>query len=137
VSPFNWTVFIEAGERIQYAHVNVRRREAKPEPTADAGFITRLDAPYRPLDDARWISRLRYGETAREQELAKSAWSASSLEFFRWFADVPAYDGMTPGTSCVWFRDLRFETPGRAGVPFRYGVCREGPDDRWHLQAMQ
>jgi inner membrane protein len=133
VSPFNWTVFVTSGERIDYAHVNVHRRQAKPEPTSETGFIARLDAPYRPLDDARWQTRTRYGETPQERALARSAWSASELAFFRWFADLPAYDGTAPGKSCVWFRDLRFETPGRGVTPFRYGVCRDGPDDRWRL----
>ena len=27
--------------------------------------------------------------------------------------------------SCVWFEDLRFVTPGRERVPFRYGMCRD------------
>ena len=113
------------------------RRQAKPEPTPDSGFIARLDAPYRPLDDARWQTRTRFGETQQERALARSAWTSNDLAFFRWFADVPAYDGTAPGTSCVWFRDLRFETPGRGGgTPFRYGVCRDGPDDRWRLHAV-
>jgi len=136
VSPFNWTVFVTSDERIDYAHVNVLRRQVKPEPTRDAGFIARLDAPYRPLDDARWQTRTRYGESQQEQALARSAWRASEFAFFRWFADLPAYDGTAPGTSCVWFRDLRFEMPGRGLTPFRYGVCRDGPDDRWRLHAM-
>lgn len=133
VSPFNWTVFVTSDERIDYAHVNLHRRQAKPEPTPQTGFIARLDAAYRPLADARWLTRTRYGETPQERALARSAWSASELAFFRWFADLPAYDGTAPGTSCVWFRDLRFETPGRGATPFRYGVCRDGPDDRWRL----
>jgi inner membrane protein len=136
VSPFNWTVFVSTGERIDFAHVNLRRREAKADPGPDAGFIARLDAPYRPLDDARWQTRTRYGETQQQRALARSAWEASELAFFRWFADLPAYDGTAPGTSCVWFRDLRFETPGRGVTPFRYGVCRDGPDDRWRLHAV-
>ena len=136
VSPFNWTVFVRSGERIDFAHVNLLRRQAKPEPTPDTGFIARLDAPYRPLDDARWQTRTRYGETPQERALARSAWGASELAFFRWFADLPAYDGTAPGKSCVWFRDLRFETPGRGTTPFRYGVCRDGPDDRWRLHTV-
>ena len=26
----------------------------------------------------------------------------------RWFAALPAFDGMSEGSSCVWFTDLRF-----------------------------
>ena len=136
VSPFNWTVFVTAGERIDYAHVNLLRHQVRPDPTPDTGFIARLDAAYRPLDDARWQTRTRFGETRDEQALARSAWAAQELAFFRWFAELPAYDGTAPGTSCVWFRDLRFDTPGRAGTPFRYGVCRGGPNDRWRLHTV-
>ena len=36
-------------------------------------------------------------------------------------------------STCVWFQDLRFFTPGRASWPFRYGMCREnGGDWRAH-----
>ena len=27
------------------------------------------------------------------------------------------------GERCAWFRDLRFDFPGREEGPFRYGVC--------------
>jgi hypothetical protein len=30
----------------------------------------------------------------------------------------------------VWFRDLRFETPGRGNTPFIYGMCGKG-DGPW------
>jgi len=32
-------------------------------------------------------------------------------------------DGVNPST-CVWFQDLQFFTPGRGTWPFRYGLCR-------------
>jgi inner membrane protein len=48
--------------------------------------------------------------------------------FFRWFAQYPVLYRIDTGnpSSCVWFQDLRFFTPGRATWPFRYGLCREG-----------
>jgi len=133
VSPFNWTVFVTHGDTIDYAHVNLRRREALPAPGPDAGLVARLDAAYRPPGDARWASRARFGDTPAQQALARSAWNAREFAFFRWFADLPVLDGVTTGSECVWFRDLRFETPGRSSVPFRFAVCRDGPDDRWRL----
>jgi inner membrane protein len=134
VSPLNWTVFVTSGERIAYAHVNLLRRKPRPEPDDDAGLIERLNAPYRPLADAYWKTRLRYGADEGVRELARSAWNAKALGFFRWFAQVPAFDGISDDGACVWFRDLRFDTPGRGGtVPFRYGVCRNGPTGRWQL----
>ena len=57
----------------------------------------------------------------------------TSSAFFRWFAALPAFDGMSEGSSCVWFTDLRFLTPGREGMPFRYRVCRERPGAPWRL----
>jgi inner membrane protein len=136
VSPLNWTVFVTSGERIAYAHVNLLRRKPRPAPDDDAGFIARLDAAYRPLSDARWQSRTRYGGDDSVGALSRSAWNSKALAFFRWFARVPAFDGVTDGGSCVWFRDLRFDTPGRDGaVPFRYGACRNGPDERWQLRT--
>ena len=134
MSPYNWSVFVTHGDEIRMSHVNLRRSQAKPAPTPDAGPIARLDAGFRPLVDARWEVRTRFGSTQAEQALARSAWNAQDLAFFRWFADVPAFDGVTSGSECVWFRDLRFETPGRGRIPFRFAVCRDGPDDRWRLK---
>jgi inner membrane protein len=132
VSPFNWTVFVRHGDMVEFAHVNLRRREVE-RPAADASWIARLDAAYRPLDDARWQQRARFGDSAREQAIARSAWNAGELAFFRWFADIPVFDGATGTGTCVAFRDLRFETPGRDTVPFRYRVCRDSPEHRWRL----
>jgi inner membrane protein len=131
VSPFNWSVYVQTGEHIHSTHVNLMRRRAQPEPSADAGFIDRLDAPYRPLHDADWKVRSRFGETKDERRVARSAWLAGELGFFRRFAELPVYDGTTPGSRCVWFFDLRFAAPGRGTVPFRYGACREAADARW------
>ena len=137
VSPFNWTVFVTNGDRTEYSHVNLVRREAKPVPAPGAGFVERLDAPYRPLDDARWHSREHFGATPADRTLAASAWRAGELAFFRRFAELPVYDGRSPGTACVWFVDLRFDAPGRGELPFRYGVCREGPDSRWRAHQVR
>jgi inner membrane protein len=50
-----------------------------------------------------------------------------SFAFFRWFAAYPAFlrSEIADAAGCVWFHDLRFVTPGRAGTPFQYGLCRE------------
>lgn len=132
VSPFNWTVFVAHGDVVEYAHVNLRRQERRSVP-ADAGFLARLDAPYVPTAQAQWTARTRFGETHEVQALARSAWNAQAFAFFRWFADLPAFDGVTSGSECVAFRDLRFETPGRSAVPFRFTLCRDGPHARWRL----
>ena len=128
VSPFNWTVFVSDDEAHRFAHVNLVRKEPRRY-TPGEGFIARIDSPYLPLEQAVWVTRRRYGET--EREVIREAWNAESLAFFRWFAALPAFDGM--GQGCVWFTDLRFLTPGRTNVPFRYAVCRDRPGAGWSL----
>jgi inner membrane protein len=132
VSPFNWTVFVDDGTNYRYAHVNLRREAARPEPTPETGFIARLDAAYRPLDDARWIEDRRFGMTEADVALAREAFEQPGFRFFRWFATYPALLEIERGNphECVWFHDLRFLTPGRDGTPFRYGMCRE-PGGPW------
>jgi inner membrane protein len=128
VSPFNWMVVVEeAGERYHYALISLSRREMPAAPTAQSSFIERLAAPYLPLAQAVWLSAERYG-TPQQAALARQALQQPQLEFFRWFAEYPMLyrvDSGNPST-CVWFQDLRFLTPGRNAWPFRYGVCREG-----------
>ncbi|MDX1375651.1 MAG: metal-dependent hydrolase [Burkholderiales bacterium] len=130
VSPFNWTVFVSDDTTHHFAHVNLVR-QAPRTLAADDGFVARLDAAYQPLAQARWETRSRYGESAATQALARDAWNAPALGFFRWFADKPAFDGISEASTCVWFADLRFLTPGREAMPFRYGACRARDDVPW------
>ena len=130
VSPFNWTVFVSDENAHRFAHVNLVRKEPRRYQPGD-GFIARIDSPYLPVDRAIWVTRQRYGET--NQALIREAWNSEPLGFFRWFADLPAFDGISEGSTCVWFTDLRFLTPGREGMPFRYRVCRERPEAPWRL----
>jgi inner membrane protein len=127
VSPFNWTVFVRYEDSYRYAHINLVRREARPQPTRDTGFVARLDAPYRPRTDAAWISADLYGSATGASALAREAYTQPAFRFFRWFAAYPALLRIDAGNPelCVWFHDLRFVTPGRDGTPFRYGMCRE------------
>lgn len=125
VSPFNWTVFVSDEQAHHFAHINLARKEVKP---PGEGFLARLDAPYRPLAMAQWEARSRYGEAGAS---AEEAWNSPPLGFFRWFADLPALEGVTEGSTCVWFVDLRFLTPGRERMPFRFGACRDAPQAPW------
>jgi inner membrane protein len=124
VSPFNWTVFVSDDAAHRFAHVNLVRKEARAFRPGD-GFVARLDSAYLPREQAIWVTRSRYGETAEAREIARDALQSDSLGFFRWFADLPAFDGVTEGSTCVWFVDLRFLTPGRDTMPFQFGACRE------------
>ena len=127
VSPFNWTVFVTEDTRYHYAHVNLFRKAALPEPGAESGFIRKLDAPYRPLDDTVWAQAERYGGDAKRAVLAKAAFAHPEFRFFRWFALYPALMDARGANEerCFWFHDLRFVTPGRGAAPFRYGMCRD------------
>jgi inner membrane protein len=132
VSPFNWMVVVENGEEFRYAFVNVVRQASHPDPGPDAGLIERLDAAYVPLAQAEWRRAERYGPpSARAQAI--EAWQAEPLGFFRWFAAYPVLNRIDHAAAarCVWFRDLRFLTPGRDSWPFQFGVCRDGSGGRW------
>jgi inner membrane protein len=118
VSPFNWAVFASDEEKHDMANVNLVRRTPKTWHPGD-GFIARLDAPYLPLDAAVWVTRYRYGTT--DAARAREAWNSDALASFRWFAAAPAFDGREG--DCYYFVDLRFATPGREPVPFRFGAC--------------
>jgi len=131
VSPFNWTVFVSDAEAHRFAHVNLIREQVRSYSPGE-GFIAMLDSVYQPLSAARWETRTRYGEGAAKA-LAREAWNSPAMAVYRWFAELPAFDGMSAGSTCVWFIDLRFYTPGRATQPFRYGACREGPGAAWRF----
>ena len=129
VSPFNWMVVVDDGVQFHYALVSLSRRELQPPLAPDAGFIARLGEPYLPLDRAVWLQASRYG-SPEQAAVAKEVMAHPQFAFFRWFAMYPVLyrvDSGNPST-CVWFQDLRFFTPGRATWPFRYGLCRERRD---------
>ena len=131
VSPFNWTVFVSDDDAHRITHINLLRSESKRYAPGD-GFVARLDAAYRPLAFAQWETRSRYGES--DQAVVKEAWNSPAFGTYRWFAALPAFDGMSGG--CAWFVDLRFLTPGRGGtMPFRYAACREKPGAAWAFRA--
>jgi inner membrane protein len=130
VSPFNWTVFVSDDEAHRFAHVNLVRQEPRRYQPGD-GFIARIDSPYLPVEQAIWVARPRYGHA--DISVIKEAWNSEPLEFFRWFADLPAFDGVSEGSTCIWFTDLRFLTPGRETMPFRYRVCRDREGAPWRL----
>jgi inner membrane protein len=127
-SPFNWTVTVFDGRTYHLAHVNTRRSEpltAGP----DANFIRRFSAPYQPVTLARWEQVPRFGAEGTPAWV-QEAWQHEAWAFYRWFAQTPALISAAAeplaggGTQrCAWFRDLRFEFPGRGESPFRYGIC--------------
>jgi inner membrane protein len=133
VSPFNWTVFVTEGDRYHLAHVNLVREKMPPPPGPDAGLFEWYGAPYAPLARAKWVTVNVYGEDAAARELATRALADPRLAFFRWFAEFPALYRIDRGnpSTCVWFQDLRFLTPGSDRNIFRYGMCREDGSEEW------
>jgi len=128
VTPFNWTVYVSDDQVHRFAHINLVRTEPRRYTPGD-GFIARIDAPYLPLEQAIWVVRRRYGEV--DERFIEEAWRSEPLAFYRWFADLPAFDGKEG--NCAYFVDLRFDTPGRPSTPFRYGACRDAPGAPWRL----
>jgi inner membrane protein len=131
-SPFNWTVSVYDGSRYHIAHVNTRRSEPLVA-SADDNFIRRFSAPFQPASQATWQSTPRFGDPATTPAWVAEAWQHEAFAFYRWFALTPALykveerraaDGQAE--RCAFFRDLRFEFPGREEAPFRYGLCLRG-----------
>lgn len=124
-SPFNWTAIVFDGESYHYAHLNTRRSEPLVATGRDH-FIRRFSAPYLPVHMAPWTTVSRFGDGG-PGEVARTAWDAPEFAFFRWFAMFPVLDRVEIANdgngTCATFRDLRFETPGRGHMPFRYGLC--------------
>jgi len=136
-SPFNWTAIVFDGEQYHYAHLNTRRDEvlsAGP----DDNFLRRFSAPYRPIGMALWQTRARFGN-GDTQTLARQVWGAEDFAFYRRFAMFPVLDHTENGAAgslCAGFRDLRFEIPGRAEAPFRYGLCSTPGSNAWRLYEL-
>ena len=141
VSPFNWMVMVAAddgsGDRYHYSLISLSRRELPPPLAPDAGFFTRMGAPYLPRERALWLQAARHGSPVHAS-LAKEVMTHPQFAFFNWFAAYPALYRVDSGNphTCVWFHDLRFFTPGRATWPFRYGMCRETAGGEWRAYEL-
>ena len=132
VSPFNWTITVFDGNDYHVAHVNTRRTEPLQAQAAGSwmpAFLQAFSAPYQPERLAAWTVVPRFGDAAAPGWVAQ-AWEHEVFGFYRWFAQTPALllaqeapDASGRLERCAWFRDLRFEFPGREAGPFRYGVC--------------
>lgn len=133
-SPFNWTVLVFDGRYYHVAHVNTRRSEPLVAGTDDH-FLRRFSAPYAPAHLAQWERLSKFGEGS-SAEIAREVWQHPDFGFFRWFAMFPLVHAVEHGDrTCVWYRDLRFQFPGRRDVPFRYGMCRGNGSD-WMRHAL-
>jgi len=139
VSPFNWMIVIDTPELYHHAFVNLVRDRAPPAPTPASGFIAQLDAAYQPLAAAKWIATEKLGPAGASRALARKVLESSELGFYRWFAEYPVLYRIDRGnpSTCVWFDDLRFETPGRDSSFFRFGMCAEGESGDWRAYRLR
>lgn len=126
VSPLNWMVIVESAEGYRYSQVNLLRKQPRL-PMPGDGFIARLDMAYQPLNQAQWDFDVRYG-AGSGRAIARAVFEHPDFAFFRWFSAYPALHriDVDQDSLCVWFKDLRFLTPGRGTWPFIYGMCADG-----------
>jgi inner membrane protein len=131
--PFNWMVIVSQGDLYHYANVNLVRATPLSEPGPESGLIARLNAAYRPLAQAQWVTVPKYGPDPGQREFIARLFAHHRLNFYRWFAGYPALYRIDTGnpSTCVWFEDLRFTTAGRKSNNFTYGLCRENNSADW------
>ncbi len=137
-SPFNWRIVVTDGDGYHTAQVNLRASEPPRPPPADAGFLQRVAAAYRPPGDLRWRQHDPFGSNESTRSVALDAWNQAGFEDYRRFAVLPMLyrvDQDGPET-CVWFIDLRFVL--NAMTPsFRYGMCRQAGGKPWRLYRLR
>jgi inner membrane protein len=135
-SPFNWMIVLEDDDSYRLAYVNLLAREAPAPLPANAHWLRRVAASYRPADRLTWQRVARFGDTPMEAQLAEQVWRSESLAQFRRFALYPALYRIDRAGErrCVWFNDLRFALAGRT-MPFRYGLCG-GDGGRWDIYRL-
>jgi inner membrane protein len=134
-SPFHWMVVVEEPNTYHLAHISLTRDEIPAPVHEDANWLRHVNASYRPVKDARWLTIPRYGTT--DVALAKTVWNTDALARYRHFALFPSVlriDKLSERT-CVWFDDLRFNMVGRH-TPFRFGGCRDGASSAWKVYRL-
>lgn len=136
-SPFNWMLVLEQDDVYRLGYLSLIRGEAPAAPPADALWLRRVAASYRPVADLVWDRVPRFGESAPESALAEQVWRWDGFARYRGFALFPAVYRVDRGDrrACVWFNDLRFALPDRS-MPFRYGACRDGADAAWKVYRL-
>ncbi len=136
-SPFNWMIVLEDKDSYRLAYVNLIAREAPLSPPADAHWLRRVVASYRPTDQLQWQRIARFGDAPMEAQLAQQVWRSESFARFRHFALYPALYRIDRADDrlCVWFNDLRFALAGRT-MPFRYGLCGSDGVPHWNVYRL-
>lgn len=135
LSPFNWKVIVSHGEDYYETYMNLVRRAAPAPAAEDAGLLAHIASAYRPVQDLRWQTYPRFGDTGETKRVARDVWERSEFAPFRKFAVFPVLYRMerNQDETCAWFMDLRFTLEGRI-PPFRFGMCRNGAEPGWRLR---
>ena len=131
VSPFNWTVFVSDDEAHRYAHVNLVRKEPR---RYHRGRLHRANPGPTCRSSRRSGLRGRAASNDQPRSARPGTPKRSRLPLVRRPAGVRRHE---QGSTCVWFTDLRFLTPGRERMPFRYRVCRDQPGAAWRLALLK
>ena len=136
-SPFNRMVIVEINGHYERARVNLLRRTT-PRVNADHGRLWRLYRSYRPVHDPGWERFSLHPEAPERRALVDDAWTSPALGPYRAFAHHPVFYRLDRDSevTCVWFTDLRYWYDPLP-APFRFGGCRESPDDDWRLHELR
>ena len=137
LSPFNWKVVIAQPRQYYVSYINLLRDNVVPAPSSEAAMLARVNAIYRPDEQAQWQRLPRFGDGAG-RELAQDVWQQDILKDIRDFMLFPALYRIEQREQglCAWFEDHRFILGDARDVPFRFGACRNGASD-WRLYRHQ
>jgi inner membrane protein len=135
-SPFNWKVIVEAADYYDVAYTSLSGGYAGSR--AGTSFWDQVRSTYRTPNEMTWRRLLKYGAPGEEAERVRQLWANGQLEYFRRFAELPVLYRIDRkgAASCVWFTDLRYVLPYLT-PPFRYGLCRDGPESGWQLARLR
>ena len=130
ISPFHWKLVVEGDDSYKIAYVDLLKGDAQ-----DGLFWL---SAYKSKHSLIWDTVSHFGETVDDRVIAKKIWNHRDFADFRQFAKLPTFYRIDrdPDGVCVWFTDLRHILPGLL-PPFRYGMCRLGVQDKWHLYRIR
>lgn len=135
-SPFNWKIIIESNDYYDIGYTSLSG--GYPGASEGTGFWGQVRDTYRVPAEIHWRRQARFGESGEQAEWVEQLWGDRQLDYFRRFAELPVlYRIDRDGKSiCVWFTDLRYVLPFLT-PPFRYGLCRDGPQADWVLRRLR
>jgi len=135
LSPFNWKLIIDSGNRYDVAYVNLAGGYSSA--GGAGGFWNGVRATYKAPDKLFWEAYRQFGDNRENTGYIRTLWENPQLEYFRRFAEFPVLyriDNTADGR-CVWFTDLRYVLPYMT-PPFRYGLCQEHSAPSWTLERI-